>query len=492
MRQEEVHRFPNGGIWYGQTLRWDIMRLWGEIERGLRMAGERFHGQVCSVGVDTWALDFVLLSKSNEVLGLPWNYRDGRTRGLVEQTVSRVPREEIYSTTGVQFMEINSLYQLLALQRDQPEILAAADRFLMIPDFLNWLLCGTQVSEFTNATTTQFYNPVRGRWSSELLSKLGLSDHFLPDVVQPGTRLGTLRPDVASRAGLSRVNVIAPATHDTGSAVVAVPAEGNGDGNWAYLSSGTWSLMGVEVSEPDLSPRACALNMTNEGGIDGTFRLLKNIMGLWILQRCRKSFEARGAALSYDGLLWRAADAPAFRSLIDPDDPRFLNPVDMPDAIAEFCRETGQPVPETEGQFIRCALESLALKYAMVLGWLREMTGREISVVHVVGGGARNALLNQFTANACNCRVLAGPIEATGLGNLLVQARSHGEIGSRAEMRAVSHLEAGLQEFLPRDAAQWADARGRFAKLVKQPHHHTPNGANKERHRFVSVFRKNI
>jgi rhamnulokinase len=449
------------------------MRLWSEIQKGLGIAGERFHGQICSVGVDTWALDFVLLSKTDEMLGLPWNYRDPRTRGLVKETTAQIPREEIYGATGVQFMEINSLYQMIALKRDHPEILEAADRFLMIPDFFHWMLCGSRVSEFTNATTTQFYDPVRGRWSHELLSRLGLPERILPEIVQPGSKLGVLREDVASRLGLGKVGVIAPATHDTGSAVVAVPAENSSAADWAYLSSGTWSLLGVEVASPDLSARACRLNMTNEGGIDGTFRLLKNIMGLWIVQRCRRSFESRGAALSYEGLLRRAGDAPQFRSLIDPDDPRFLNPEDMPDAISEYCRETGQLVPETEGQFIRCALESLALKYAMVLGWLEEMTDRSISVVHVVGGGARNALLNQFTANACNCRVVAGPAEATGFGNLLVQARAAGELGSLAEMRAVSRLQAGLQEFTPAEAAQWGEARARFAKLVKD----SPSGS---------------
>lgn len=468
MRQEEIHRFPNGGIWYGKSLRWDILRLWSEIQHGLGLAGERFHGQICSVGVDTWALDFVLLSKTDELLGLPWNYRDPRTRGLVKETTAQIPRQDIYNATGVQFMEINSLYQLIAMERDHPEILEVAESFLMIPDFLHWMLCGARVSEFTNATTTQFFDPVRGRWSHDLLSRLGLPARILPEVVQPGTKLGGLRDDVASRLGLGKVNVVAPATHDTGSAVVAVPAQNSGATDWAYLSSGTWSLLGVEVPEPDLSARACELNMTNEGGVDGTFRLLKNIMGLWIVQRCRRSFEARGAALSYEGLLRRAGDAPPFRALIDPDDPRFLNPEDMPDAITEFCRETAQPAPETEGQFIRCALESLALKYAMVLGWLEEMTDRSINVVHVVGGGARNALLNQFTANACNCRVVAGPIEATGVGNLLVQARAAGEIGSLAEMRAVSRHDAELHEFTPKDAGQWADARARFAKLVRE------------------------
>ncbi|MHA3775376.1 rhamnulokinase [Verrucomicrobiota bacterium sgz303538] len=468
MRQEEIHRFPNGGVWFRGTMRWDTMRLWGEIERGLAMAAERFGPCVVSVGVDTWALDYVLLSKTQEVLGVPWHYRDSRTRGLLDHTIGRLSREEIYAASGVQFMEINSLYQLLALQRDHPEILAVADRFLMIPDYLHWLLCGSVVSEFTNATTTQFYHPTEKRWSYELLTKLNLPTHILPEVVQPGAKIGTLRKDVAGRSRLGQINVIAPATHDTGSAVVAVPAEDSSAENWAYLSSGTWSLLGLEIPTPDLSARACSLNMTNEGGVDGTYRLLKNIMGLWIIQRCRRSFESRGAALSYDGLMRRASEAPAFRSFIDPDDPRFLNPADMPEAIVEFCRETGQAVPETEGQFIRCALESLALKYAVVLGWLQEMTGRRIEVIHVVGGGARNCLLNQFTANSCNCRVLAGPVEATGLGNLLVQARSAGELGTLADMRAVSRREAGLQEYTPQESGAWAEARARFERLLKR------------------------
>jgi rhamnulokinase len=471
MRIEEVQRFANGGVWYGESLRWDVIRLWSEVERALRKAAAEYGQSIVSIGVDTWALDFVLLSRSGELLGLPWHYRDARTRGLVGEVCATIPRNEVFAESGIQFMEINSLYQLLALQRSSPELLAAADCMLMIPDFLNWNLCGSKVTEFTNATTTQFLNPSTRDWSRTLLSRLGLPTHFLPEIVQPGAHLGKLRRGLAARSGMGQIDVIAPATHDTGSAVVAVPVDTPGAGGWAYISSGTWSLMGVELPAPDLSARACELNMTNEGGVDGTYRLLKNIMGLWLIQRCRVSMESRGISLSYEGLLRLASEAPRFRSLIDPDDPRFLNPPDMPQAIVEYCRETGQPAPETDGQFVRCALESLALKYCVVLGWLRELTGHHLDVIHIVGGGARNFLLNQFTANACGRVVVAGPVEATGMGNLLVQARAAGELASLAEIRAVSRAGSELQVFRPEDEAPWSEAHARFQGLLGRTAH---------------------
>jgi rhamnulokinase len=466
MRLEEVHRFPNGGVWIGGTLRWDIVRIVGEIERGMALGAAKYGSAIASIAVDTWALDYVLLSSTDEMLGLPHHYRDARTRGLVDAATTRLSRQEIYAESGIQFMEINSLCQLMAAQRDHPETLEKAANFLMIPDFLNWCLCGAKVAEFTNATTTQFLHPTKKAWSTGMMEKLGLPTHFLPPLVNPGADLGFLRDDVAERTGLSQVRVIAPATHDTGSAVAAVPADSSAVGGWAYLSSGTWSLMGVELSEPDLSTRACELNMTNEGGVDGTYRLLKNIMGLWLVQQCRKSFERRGTSLSYDGLLKLAGEAPAFRSILDVDDSRFLNPPDMPEAIASYCRDTQQTAPETEGQFVRCALESLALKYAIVFEWLVEMTGKPLDTIHVVGGGSRNGLLNQFTADACQRRVVAGPVEATGLGNLLVQARAAGDISTLDEIRTVSRRAAQIEEYTPGSHEPWLAARERLNRLV--------------------------
>jgi rhamnulokinase len=462
---EELHRFPNGPVHLAGTLRWDTLRLWSEIERGLAEGARRFGGRVQSVGVDTWALDYTLLSKSGETLGLPFNYRDARTRGVVEEMSGVASREDIFEASGLQFMEINTLPQLIAHRRQSPEIIAAADRFLMIPDYFNWLLCGASVAEFTNATTTQFFHPRRHAWSVELLEKFGLPTRMLPEVVEPGTRLGRLRPDVAARAGLGQVEVVAPATHDTGSAVAAVPTTNTGRPNWAYISSGTWSLLGVETAQAVVTPAALARNVTNEGGVDGTYRLLKNIMGLWILQRCRHAFAAAGRQLEYSDLVRLSAEAKPFESLIDPDDSRFLNPPDMPSAIAGFCRETGQPEPRSEGAIVRCALESLALKYDLVLGWIEELAGAKVEVVHIVGGGSRNDLLNQFAADACQRRVVAGPVEATVLGNLLMQARAFGELGSLAQLRQAVAASGETREFLPVHPAAWAEARARMSNL---------------------------
>ncbi|MEY2430224.1 MAG: rhamnulokinase [Verrucomicrobiota bacterium] len=468
IRLEELHRFPNGPVELGGTLRWDVLRLWSEIQEGLGIAARSRGKEVKSVGVDTWGVDFVLLSKSNELLGQPYNYRDARTKGIMQKAFARVPREEIFAATGLQFLGINTLYQLLAMKRSDPELLAAADCFLMMPDFFHWCLSGARVAEFTNATTTQFFHPTKRAWSYDLLKRFGLPTRIMPKVVTPGTRIGSLRESVSKITGLGAIDVIAPATHDTGCAVAAIPARG-GEGTWAYISSGTWSLMGLELHKAQLSERVLDFNLTNEGGVDGTYRLLKNITGLWLVQQCKRAFERKGKKVEYAELVGLAKAAPALRSLVEPDDARFMNPADMPSAIREFCRETSQPVPNSHGAFIRCALESLALKYQTVLKCLEEVSGQRVEVIHIVGGGSRNALLNQFTADACNRPVLAGPVEATVLGNVLIQARGHGEIGSLAELRAVVRDSCGLKCFEPKPAQvqAWQEARGWFADRLK-------------------------
>jgi rhamnulokinase len=366
-------------------------------------------------------------------------------------------------------MEINTVYQVLAMHQRDPELLRMADLFLMMPDFFHWCLSGSRVVEFTNATTTQFFHPVNRDWSFDLLKRFGLPTDMLPKVVNPGTKLGRLREDVALRTGLPRIQVVAPATHDTGSAVAAVPTENTGRSDWAYISSGTWSLLGAEVSQPVLTDKALERNFTNEGGIDGTYRLLKNIMGLWLVQECRRSFVRNGKSLDYAELTKLASAAPAFRSLVDPDDARLLTPADMPAAIHGYCDEHGQPTPESEGQFVRCALESLALKYRMVLGWLEELTGERVSVIHIVGGGTQNELLNQFTADACGRPVVTGPVEATALGNVLVQARTAGEVGSLSEIRDVVRASSEMKRYEPRDTAAWDAAYERFKELLARP-----------------------
>ena len=465
IRLEEVHRFANGPVALAGTIRWDVLRLWAEIQNGLALAGKKYGRQIVSVGADTWGVDFVLLNRQDEILGQPYHYRDVRTQGALERTFKRVPRSEIFAQTGLQFMELNSLYQLLAWQKHSPAILEAADTLLFMPDFLHWCLCGAKKAEFTIASTSQCVNPLKRDWSLPLLKKLGLPTHFLPKLVPPGTELGAIRPALAERTGLAGVKVVAPPAHDTASAVAGVPTANTGKASWAYISSGTWSLMGVEVQKAALSPRALELNMTNEGGLDGTYRLLKNIMGMWLVQCCKRSFDAAGNKYDYAQLAQLAGAAKPLRSIVNLNDPRFLNPPDMPQAIQAFCRETKQPVPKTPGELVRCAYESLALKYRETRNSLEELTGEQIEVVHIVGGGSQSKILNQFAADACQRPVVTGPVEATAMGNLLTQVRASGELSSLAEMRDVIRRSSNVQHFDPRPTTAWDDAAGRFAEL---------------------------
>ncbi len=462
---EQMHRFPNVSINLGGTLRWNLPGLWSEIQNGLSNAAAQFNGAAVSVGVDTWGVDFVLMNRNDELLGQPWAYRDSRTDGMMQKAFSRVSRADIFASTGLQFLQFNSLYQLLAMCERDPELVAQAQKFLMVPDFFHWCLSGSRVVEFTNATTSQMLSAQSRDWDTDLLRRFEIPTEMFPEVVLPGTNLGTLRTDVADSTGLGKLSVIAPATHDTGAAVAAVPTSQTGRPDWAYISSGTWSLMGVETQDAILTPLALQRNVTNEGGVDGTWRLLKNIMGLWLVQRCRVAFSQRGHDYRYSQLAQLAADAPPFRSLVDPDRPEFLSPADMTQAIADECRRTDQPVPETEGQFIRCALESLALKYRMVLGWLEELTEVPVSVVHLVGGGTQNRLLNQFTANACGRPVMTGPVEATALGNVLIQSRAAGDLSSLADIRDVVRRSESIDEYTPENTAAWDDAWERFGGI---------------------------
>jgi rhamnulokinase len=467
IRLDEIHRFPNGPVYLGDSLRWDAVRLWAEIQTGLALAAKKYGKAVVSVGADTWGVDYVLLNQHDEMLGQPYAYRDARTNGLMEKAFRKVPRAEIFAQTGLQFMQFNSLFQLLAAKQHAPELLEATDCLLFMPDFIHWALCGSRVAEFTIASTSQCLNPLTRNWATGLLKKFGLPTRMFPEVVPPGTPLGALRLGVADRTGLRKVNVVAPPAHDTASAVAGVPTANTGKANWAYISSGTWSLMGVEVNKASLSARTQELNLTNEGGLDGTYRLLKNIMGLWLVQRCKRAFDARGRKYEYSELAQMAAKATPLRSIVNPDDSRFLNPPDMPKAIQDFCRETRQPVPKTEGELVRCAYESLALKYRQVLGGLEELAGNRIEVIHIVGGGSKSAILNQFAADACQRPVFTGPVEATALGNLLVQVRASGELASLAEMREVIRKSSDVATCQPAAPGAWEEASARFAELSK-------------------------
>lgn len=452
---EELHRFANGPVRVGRRQHWDLLGQWQEIQHGLRAAAARFPGEVVSVGVDTWGVDYGLLGPGDELLGNPFAYRDSRTEGIFERAFQLVPRDEIFAETGLQFMELNTLFQLLASKLAKSPLLDVAKSLLLMPDLFHWLLTGEKSNEQTDASTTQLYNPRRATWSTQLIDRFDFPPDIFGPITPPGTRLGPLLANVATETGLAGVDVVVPGTHDTASAVFAVPAASKDQGaapDWCFLSSGTWSLMGVESPAPVINDDVARWNFTNEAGVGGTTRLLKNISGLWMVQECRRIWQRQGQDFSWDELTAQAAAAPPLVAVIDPDDPRLVAPQKMPATVAELCRESGQPEPTTPGATIRCCLESLALKYREVHRLLEQLVGGRIETIHIVGGGSQNALLNQMTADACGRRVLAGPIEATAIGNVMVQAQTAGEVGSHAEARELIRRSFPVETFEPDDA----------------------------------------
>jgi rhamnulokinase len=470
IRLGEVYRFDNGPVAAAGHLYWDLLAQWSQVCRGLRAAQGDGTQQIVSLGVDTWGVDFGLLGPGDELLGQVVHYRDPRTDGLLQRAFHVVPRDQIFAHTGLQFMQFNTLYQLWAMRLARSAALERAERMLMMPDLFHWLLTGEKSNEMTNATTTQCFDPRKGAWATELLARFDIPQQIVGPISQPGTTLGPLRAAVANDTGLRDVQVVLPGTHDTASAVVAVPADtaSRQRPNWCYISSGTWSLMGAEIPQPVINQQCLELNFTNEGGVGGTTRLLKNIAGLWLVQQCRHAWNHAGANYGWDDLNRLAATAPPLQSLVDPDDQHFLAPSDMPEAIRSYCRRTGQTVPSDHGSIIRCALESLALRYRMVFGWLEQLVGGRIDIIHVVGGGAQNRQLCQATADACQRQVIAGPIEATALGNLLVQAIAAGDIGSIAEAREVVRRSFDIESYEPQNADVWDAAFLRFEKLSLQ------------------------
>lgn len=466
MQLDEIHRFENGAVPAAGGLFWDVLGLWQQLLAGLRAAASRGLA-IRSVGVDTWGVDFALLGPDDVLLENPHSYRDPRTAGMMDDALRRVGRETIFAHTGLQFMPINTLYQLMAVAARQRWLLDTARRLLMIPDLFHWLLSGEKSNEFTNATTTQFFNPRTGRWATELLAQLGLPTHFLGEIAPPGTRLGPLLPEVIRETGLNGVQVVLPGTHDTASAVLAVPAEGEvaGQPEWCYISMGTWALMGAEVPGPVLSPRCLERTFTNEGGVGGTIRLLKNITGLWLVQECRRVWAGAGRSYTWEELNRLSAAAPALAAFVDPDAAEFQAPGDMPAAMREFCRRTGQPAPADEGGVVRCALESVAMRCRQVLAALEDLTASSIRVIHIVGGGTRNGQLCQAIADACARPVIAGPVEATAMGNVLVQAMADGAISGVSQAREVVRASTELVHYEPRDAAAWDAAYERFARV---------------------------
>ena len=464
---EEVHRFPNGPMQLptacGLSLFWDVLSLFREVKTGIAKAISASAGELVSVGLDTWGVDFGLLDKAGVLLGNPYHYRDSRTDGMMEEAFRRVPREALFAETGTQFLQLNTLYQLLALAVRGDPVLAAAHKLLMMPDLLNYWLTGRAVGEYTIASTSQCLDPFTRNWAKPLLRKLELPTHIFPPLIQPGTVLGELLPWVTEETGAKDISVVAPGCHDTASAVAAVPAAGT---DFAYLSSGTWSLIGKEADQPAVNERSLAFNFTNEGGVCDTIRLLKNIAGLWLIQECRRTWALEGARLSWDDIVGLAAAAPAFRSVIDVDAGDFVKPGDMPARIQAYCARTGQPVPDDKGAIARVVLESLAIKYRRVLEMLEELGGYRLGTLHIVGGGTQNRLLSQFAADAIGRLVVAGPIEATAIGNILMQMLATGAIGSLQQGREIVRRSFPTEIFEPGDRTAWDDAYERFVELV--------------------------
>ena len=462
---EEAHRFANGPTQLLDSLHWDALNLFTEMKNGLAKAVALVDGPIAALGVDTWGVDFGLLDKNGELIGNPYHYRDSRTNGMVERAFELVPRAEVFGQTGIQFMQLNSLFQLLAMVDQQSPALEIADRLLFMPDLFNYWFTGQKANEFTIASTSQAYNMAQNQWATPLLEKLAIPAHIFGQVIQPGTQLGSLLPALAEETGAGPVPVIAPGCHDTASAVAAVPVAKADLDSFAYLSSGTWSLLGVELPAPVINDKSLAYNVTNEGGVENTIRLLKNLGGLWIVQECRRVWAQQGEEHSFAELTRLAADAPTFAATIDPDDTMFLAPGDMPARLVEFCQRTGQTPPTSPGGFIRVALESLAFKYRWVVEKLEELIERPVGVVHIVGGGTQNKLLNQFAANATGRRVVTGPIEATAIGNILLQMLALGQIRSLSEGREIVRRSFPVETYEPQESAVWAEAYPHFLEL---------------------------
>jgi rhamnulokinase len=456
---QEVHRFPTPPRPHDGHLRWDLRDIWSQVSTGLAAAGAAA-GSVDAVGVDAWGVDYGLLGQDGEPLGDPVSYRDPRTAGMVEEAIGRVGRERLYLATGIQIIEINTVFQLMAEARAGS--LAQADRLLMIPDLFHHLLSGAAVAEYTVASTTGAYDMAGGRWAADLLEELGVPSHMLPEVVEAGTDLGPVRPDLP---GYASARVVTPPSHDTASAVVGVPLS---DPDAAYISSGTWSLVGVETTEPVINEAAMAANLTNEGGAFGTIRLLRNSTGMWLLQESRRQWAREGREYSYDELVRLATPAPAGASLVNTDHPSFVAPGDLPARVRAYCARTGQPAPEDEAAVVRCVLDSLALGYRRTVEDLATVTGRPVTAVHIVGGGSRNQLLNQAVADVTGVPVIAGPVEATALGNICVQLIALGDIKDLSQAREVVRAGAGpeIRRVEPSTADRLAERYGRYRELV--------------------------
>lgn len=463
---EEVHRFANRPVRLNRTLYWNTPGLFQEMIAGLRAASAKTVGEIKAIGIDTWGVDFGILDEHGRLAGLPVHYRDARTQGMMERAFERVPREEIYDRTGIQFLPFNTIYQLMAMQQENSPQLRHGARLLLMSDLLNYFFSGVQVNEYSNASTTQLCDPRRRSWDMRLIQKLNLPERLFGDVVEPGTVLGPTLADVAAEAGLANANtqIVASLGHDTAAAVAAVPNQGEDS---CFISSGTWSLMGAVIPRPCLSEQARQHGFTNEGGISGSVRFLRNIAGLWLVQQSKAQFARDGFSYTYEQLTKLAAEAEALRSLIDPDDPEFLTPGNSVERIAEQCRRNGQPIPRTHGEVIRCILESLAMRYRRTLESLQEVLGRTFSSIQIVGGGSQNQLLNQLTADCTGLPVIAGPAEATAIGNMMAVAVAVGAIPSHEQSREIVARSFATRTYTPSNGRAWGEGYADFLNILR-------------------------
>jgi rhamnulokinase len=463
---KEIRRFYNGMTRIHGRYHWDIYRLFEEIKNGIKEAAKQNEIPL-SVGIDTWGVDYGLLDEAGHILHLPYAYRDSRTNNSMEEVFRIIPREALYALTGIQFLQFNTLFQLYSAKRDRLPAMKIARHLLFIPDLLNYLLTGVRSTEFTFATTSQLLNPMTKQWAPEIFQAIEVPMDIMQTIVNPGTILGTLTEDIAEETGFSGVRVSAVASHDTASAIAAIPAE---DDAFAYISSGTWSLMGIESMVPAISPKSLEFNLSNEGGVEGTYRILKNIMGLWLLQECQRSWSEAGTDFSHAAILSLASSSMPFKNLIDPDHPSLLNPNNMPEALSNLAARAGQPGMNNPGEFARCIFESLAFRYRQTLQELGQVTDKKIQRIHIIGGGSQNLLLSQFTANATGLPVIAGPAEGTALGNAMVQAMAQGKVKSLAEIRRIIRNSFEFKEFIPENSSAWDRHYPRFLDVCHGSH----------------------
>lgn len=459
----EIHRFVNQMQRINGHYFWNIFSLFNELKTGLKKCVKEYGIQPESIGIDTWGVDFVHLSKEGLILSLPFAYRDSRTNTSMDDLFQVIPQKEVYAQTGIQFMQFNSLFQLFSMVKDESSLLEITDSILFMPDALNYLFSGVKKSEFSIASTSQMIVPGTCTWNTGLLEKAGIPTDILNEIILPGTILGNIQPEVAEETGSKSVPVIAVAGHDTGSAIVSVPSALN---NFAYISSGTWSLMGIESKQPIVSEQTRQLNFTNEGGVDGTTRFLKNIMGMWLIQEVQRVWEDEGVKYSWTEMVGLARKSEPFKFLINPDDTMFLNPRDMVQAVRDFCYQTAQGTPQNHGETIRCIYDSLALKYRYTLEQIGDVSDQLIEVIHIIGGGANNHFLNQLTADATGLPVIAGPTEATAIGNILIQAKALGYVGSLSEIRRIIANSFDLVHFIPSDELDWDEAYNKYLRII--------------------------